>query len=229
MEEVTATREQPAMIIPENVQADGWSEPAGVTSSVELKSNAQRNKCVADSKGKDSYYGPENNIKYDMNAEPLLDLQQNVSQIHSITINTDSANQPNYEVLNAESKEFNGALKTQGNRKEMALNSGVSATRVNKTVLCNENLSDTHDQPKASRVSNPTSSSTRSLPTWTRKKRQTSNTAAPVSESCLVKKRGILDSCATLEGPNKRQQISQSGNDENFELAEAAHQPRQGQ
>ena len=120
-------------------------------------------------------------------------------------------------------------MKTQANRKVTVQSSGECKTRANKTELCNENLSDSRDQPKSARVSNPTPSTTRILPTWTRKKRPTSNIAVLVLEFCLVKKRGILDSSAALGGPKKRQQITQSGNDEKFELAEAAHQPRQGQ
>ncbi|XP_050278167.1 uncharacterized protein LOC126719681 [Quercus robur] len=87
--EVTANLEQLAMIITENTQANGRSETNRVTPTKELKCNAQsNNNCVAESMTRDINYGLENNIKTDMNVEPLLDPQQHEFQLHSININT---------------------------------------------------------------------------------------------------------------------------------------------
>ena len=64
------------MIITENAQADGRSETDEVTPTKELKCNAQSNSNgVADSTVRDINYGPENNLKTDMNAESLLNPQ----------------------------------------------------------------------------------------------------------------------------------------------------------
>ena len=76
---------------------------------------------MADSTVRDINYGSENNLKTDMNAEPLLNPQYHEFQLHSININTQSATQLNYEELNTKSKENNWALKTQVSSKKMDL------------------------------------------------------------------------------------------------------------
>lgn len=206
--ELTANLEQPAMILKDKIQATGRRVTDGLDASKppnnELKCNAQNSiNCEAESTVRDINFGAENTLKLDMNAEPLIDPEHHEFQMHSITINTQLATPPNYEELNTQSKDNNWALKTQNNSKTTYLCLGELNTCATKEETCNEKLSEPRDHLKSARVSNPNPSTTHFLPTWTRKIRPTTTEAAPVSENCLGRKRGVLESSAAPDGPNK--------------------------
>ena len=101
------------------------------------------------------YCGDDSTFKTDMNFKPFIDTPQQDFELHLTAINNQSVAPSNIQGFNTQLKGNNLEFEKCDNCKATDLIPGKQKSRVIKTDVCYDKISEAHDSHTTARISNP--------------------------------------------------------------------------